>query len=213
MATRSDVGPILIAQDRRARRRQETIDEILGHALAVMAEDGVAGLSMAAIARRLGVAPPSLYKYFGSLIDVYDALFRRGHEQNLQVLAAAVAVADPGLPSLNAGMEATLRWAWDNPVLAQLLFWRPIPGYQPTTDAFAPAVAIVKLLKRVLRQAARLGQIGSRAKSDEALTVLSVLHFGLLSQHLANEPDALWESSVYAPLLPQLISMFVTTYR
>ena len=53
--------------DRRARRRQETIEEILDIAEDVMAEEGVNGLSLAEVARRLGVQPPSLYKYFPSL--------------------------------------------------------------------------------------------------------------------------------------------------
>ncbi|HEY6429119.1 MAG TPA: helix-turn-helix domain-containing protein, partial [Acidimicrobiales bacterium] len=61
--------------DRRARRRQETIEEILAIARDVMAEEGVNGLSLAEVARRLGVQPPSLYKYFPSLMAIYDALF------------------------------------------------------------------------------------------------------------------------------------------
>ena len=47
--------------DRRARRRRETIDEILRIAAEVMTQDGVNALSMAEIARRLGVQPPSIY--------------------------------------------------------------------------------------------------------------------------------------------------------
>ena len=41
----------------------------------VMTEEGVNGLSLAEVARRLGVQPPSLYKYFPSLMAVYDAPF------------------------------------------------------------------------------------------------------------------------------------------
>ena len=44
-----------------------------------MTEEGVNGLSLAEVARRLGVQPPSLYKYFPSLMAVYDALFDPGH--------------------------------------------------------------------------------------------------------------------------------------
>ena len=58
--------------DRRARRRLETIEEILDIATEVMNEEGVNGLSLAEVARRLGVQPPSLYKYFPSLMAVYD---------------------------------------------------------------------------------------------------------------------------------------------
>ena len=62
---------------RRLRRRQETIDEILQHAVAVMQADGVAALSLSEVARRMGIKPPSLYKYFPSKLAVYDELFRR----------------------------------------------------------------------------------------------------------------------------------------
>ena len=41
------------------RRRQETIEEILAIAEDVMTEEGVNGLSLSEVARRLGVKPPS----------------------------------------------------------------------------------------------------------------------------------------------------------
>ena len=75
--------------DRRARRRQETIEEILDIAEDVMAEEGVNGLSLAEVARRLGVQPPSLYKYFPSLMAVYDAIFLRGQLEHLEVDASS----------------------------------------------------------------------------------------------------------------------------
>ena len=92
-----------VAMDRRARRRQETIDEILDIAQAVMTEDGVNALSLAEVARRLGVQPPSLYKYFPSLLAVYDALFLRGQQEHLVVMRDAMAAAEPGLAALSRG--------------------------------------------------------------------------------------------------------------
>src|SRR6202166_3708247 len=96
--------------DRRARRRLETIEEILDIATEVMTEEGVNGLSLAEVARRLGVQPPSLYKYFPSLMAVYDALFVRGQREHLVVMQRAMAEADPGLDALIAGLEASGRW-------------------------------------------------------------------------------------------------------
>ena len=72
--------------DRRARRRQETIDEILDIAVAIMCEEGVNGLSLSEVARRLGVQPPSIYKYFPSLMAIYDELFLRGQSVHLEVM-------------------------------------------------------------------------------------------------------------------------------
>src|SRR5690348_15033693 len=72
--------------DRRHRRRLETIEEVLDHAVEIMAEEGVAGLSLGEIARRMSIRPPSLYVYFPSKHALYDALFKRGWELLLQDL-------------------------------------------------------------------------------------------------------------------------------
>ena len=82
--------------DRRTRRRQETIDEIVDIAVDVMAEEGANGLSLSEVARRLGVKPPSLYKYFDSLDDLFDEIFRRGQQEHLEVMRAAMAGSGRG---------------------------------------------------------------------------------------------------------------------
>src|SRR5665213_3827121 len=102
------VAPLRL--NRRARRHQETIEEILDIATDVMSEEGVNGLSLAEVARRLGVQPPSIYKYFPSLMAVYDALFLRGQLEHLAVMREAMAGAEPGLPALTSGLEASGRW-------------------------------------------------------------------------------------------------------
>src|ERR1700719_4347532 len=88
--------------DRRSRRRLETIEEILDIAETLMTEEGVNGLSLSEVARRLGVQPPSLYKYFPSLMAIYDAIFERGQIDNLAELRRGMAGAEPGLPALIA---------------------------------------------------------------------------------------------------------------
>src|SRR5579862_797798 len=95
--------------DRRARRRRETIDEILTIAEAVMVEEGVNGLSLSEVARRLGVKPPSIYKYFDSLMGIYNALFEIGQRDHLDVMRDAMGRAEPGLDALAAGLEASGR--------------------------------------------------------------------------------------------------------
>ena len=124
--------------DRRARRREQTRSEILDHALQIMAEDGAAGLTMARLARAMEIRPPSLYKYYPSLLAVYDALFCRGQLANLQALREGMRGAAPGMDAAAGAMEATGRWAAANPILAQLLFWLPVPGYQPSAEASPP---------------------------------------------------------------------------
>ena len=198
--------------DRRTRHREQTRSEILDHALQIMAEDGVAGLTMARLARAMDIRPPSLYKYYPSLLAVYDALFRRGQLANLEALRDGMRNAAPGLEAVARGMEATGRWAVANPVLAQLLFWRPVPGYQPSAEAFAPTGQIVDLLRSALTDAAARGQVHPDAATDAGMELLSIMHFGVISQHLANDADRDWDHGRYTRRHRDILSLFIKAY-
>jgi len=198
--------------DRRTRRREQTRSEILDHALQIMAEDGAAGLTMARLARAMDIRAPSLYKYYTSLLAVYDALFRRGQQANLQALREGMRGAAPGLDAVAGAMQATGRWAVANPVLAQLLFWRPVPGYQPSAEAFAPAVQIAGLLRSALADAAARGQVHPDAATDAGLELLSIMHFGVISQHLANDPGSDWDHGRYTRRHREILPLFITAY-
>jgi AcrR family transcriptional regulator len=198
---------------RRLRRRQETIDEILQHAVAVMQADGVAALSLSEVARRMGIKPPSLYKYFPSKLAVYDELFRRGSEAILAVFQEAAEHAGPGLPALLAGLQATGRFMIDNQVLTALLQWRPVPGFEPTPEAFEPNVRFVAELHRVLADAVALGQLHPDALSERAGLLFSILGAGIISQQLANEPQAGYDEGRFTSLGADVFDMFVRTFH
>ncbi len=140
-----------------------------------MTEEGVNGLSLAEVARRLGVQPPSLYKYFPSLMAIYDAIFRRGQLDNLAELRQGMAGAEPGLPALIAGLEASGRWLLANRAVAELLFWRPVPSFHPSEEAFAPSVEMVELQRRALADAVAAGQLGPAANDEDAIYIVSTL--------------------------------------
>jgi AcrR family transcriptional regulator len=198
--------------DRRARRRQETIEEILDIATDVMTEEGVNGLSLAEVARRLGVKPPSIYKYFPSLMAIYNALFRRGQIEHLEVMRQAMAGAQPGLDALTAGLEASGRWALDHRATAQLMFWRPVPSFEPSADAFAPSIEMVSLQRGALADAVSAGQLSPDADSEEAVYLVSTLIVGVLSQAMANEPDLEWGQGRFTPMFPRLMKLLAAAY-
>jgi len=203
-------APAPAPDNRRARRRAETIEEILRLALEIMAEVGAGGLTFAELARRLGVQPPSLYKYFGSVLAIYDELFRRGHRDHLDAVRAAMIAADAGVPAILAGMRAGGLWATQHPTVAQLLFWRPVPGFEPSPDAFAPSLTMVDLFRHHLRDAARSGQIDADLASEETLGLLSVIAAGVRSQYLANEPGTPMARSRYLNLIPRAVVSVLT---
>ena len=186
--------------------------EILDIAVDVMTEEGVNGLSLAEVARRLGVQPPSLYKYFPSLMAVYDAVFRRGQLEHLDVMRRAMARAEPGLPALNAGLDASGRWALAHRAVAELLFWRPVPSFEPSPEAFAPSVEMVALQRAALADAVAAGQLGADANSDQAVYLVSTMIVGVLSQAFANEPGLQWGEGRFTPLFPKLMALLPSAF-
>lgn len=197
---------------RRTPRREDTLEAILDRAVEIMAEVGVGGLTMTRLARALAIQPPSLYKWFPSVLAVHDAVFARGQRANLAAWRAGLAEVEPGLPALTAGMTATARWAVGHPVEAQLLFWRPVPGFEPSPSAMAPADQLVDELAHQVGEAVRRGQLSTGADSLEGRVVLASLHFGVISQHLANEPGTAWGDGVYTRSYQRVVDLFTAAF-
>lgn len=177
-----------------------------------MEEHGANGLSLSEIARRLGVKPPSLYKYFDSLMSLYNELFARGQRANLAAMQAAARDADPGLDTLTRALEASCRWCIEHPATAQLMFWRPVPGFEPTPEAMAPSAEMVALQRRALADAVVARQLGPGADSDEALYLTSVLVSGIIGQSIANEPAAPWGKGRFNALFPKVAEVLASQY-
>jgi len=198
--------------DRRTLRRQSTQGEILAAAIELMARDGVAGMSLSAVARSVGMAPPSLYEYFPSKNALYDALFERGAGE----LRAAVQAAandprhahDP-LAALRAGSHAYMAWSLANPVTAQLLNWRPVPGFEPSGQAFAPSLGMVGDTRALLALAVERGRLRPAAASNDALLLFTSVIAGVVSQQLANEPTAGPDSGRFARLIDPAVTMWL----
>ncbi|HZX06136.1 TetR/AcrR family transcriptional regulator [Kribbella sp.] len=201
--------------DRRTRRRQATIAEILDVALELMSSEGVAALSLSAVARRLGMQPPSLYQYFPSKMAIYDALFQRGAELFLaaQQDAIAAATTDDVVELHLIGTTAFARWSMRNPIYSQLLFWRTIPGFEPSPEAFAPAQQALAEVRAQLQAGVDAGRLHPDAASEEGLAVFTSITSGVLSQQMANEPDVPFEEGRFSQLLPVVLEMFYEHYR
>lgn len=204
-----------IPMDRRQRRRQESIEEILDVAVELMAEAGVAGLSLGDVARRMGIRTPSLYGYFTAKTAVYDAVFARGARQVLDTVVAVrpqVDAAGSLDEALSVIATALVRWAVENPVYTQLLFWRPVPGFEPSPDAYAPAVEMVGAARGAMADLQARGWIRAGADIDDLLRDWTILIAGVVSQQLSNAPAESFDSGRFTAALPNLVAMFADHY-
>lgn len=177
-----------------------------------MTEQGVGGLTVTEVARRMGVRSPSLYKYFSSLHAVYDALLARGIERLDAALESALSTVPPSTERLRVGVKAVVGWCIEHPGLAQLLVWRPLPGFEPSPETFEASVAQNRDLRADLAEAVRAGQLHPRADSDEAARILTVLISGLITQQMANQPGAKVETGLFTALTDEVFDMFLAHY-
>jgi AcrR family transcriptional regulator len=206
------------AVDRRQRRRQDTIEEILAVAVEVMAEQGAGGLALGEIARRMGIRPPSLYVYFDSKNALYDAVFARGWNALLESMAALDQRLDHGLDegaapvTMRAAAEHFVRWAVEHPAYAQLMFWRPVPGFEPSDEAYAPAVEMLRRATQWFAELKRHGVLRRNIDLPEAVSTWMILISGVISQQLSNAPQESFDEGTYTRVLPALVSMFLAHY-
>jgi AcrR family transcriptional regulator len=200
-----------VAPDRRQRRRQETIEQVLDIAVEVMAEQGVAGLTLGEVARRMGIRPPSLYSYFDGKNALYDALFERGWRDLLATMRAVEAASDGRdlVADLLASESAFVRWAVEHPAYAPLMFWRPVPGFVPSERAYSPATELERMARQFLVVLRSAGLLRRDADLDLVYRTQTALIAGVISQQLANAPGEPFETGTFTSTLPDVVAMWL----
>lgn len=119
--------------------RQARSEEILEAARAQLAAEGLAGFSLRAVARRLELAPNAIYNYYPSLDDLITALLLAAFSRFAQALQAADKPDAADSAGRFAAVCAAYRsWAVANPIDYDLIFGRPIPGYQAPDALLGP---------------------------------------------------------------------------
>src|SRR3954465_2776393 len=74
--------------DKVTQRREAKLASIVSSAWKLARELGIAGVSLHALAREVGIRQPSLYEYFESKHALYDAMFADGNRALLERLDA-----------------------------------------------------------------------------------------------------------------------------
>src|SRR6185312_8631007 len=160
-----------IEGDPRAARREAKWSKILEEAWDLARRDGLAALSLRDLADRVDLRQPSLYAYFDSKLDLYDAMFADGNRQLLAFIAAHGPYADEPSEALKALVQVVVQFSSEDVVRHQLLFQRTIPGFEPSAASYAFARDFYELARR------RLAAVGATEQND--IDLFSALVTGL----------------------------------
>jgi AcrR family transcriptional regulator len=182
------------AGDGAARRRRAGLDDrvILRAAEEIADREGLERLSLARLAERLGVRPPSLYNHVAGLDDVRRGLALEGARALAGRLARA-AVGKPGAEGVRAIGEAYRAFAREHPGLYAALQRAPAPD---NTALIAASEDIMAILRAAL---APWGL--DEAEQVHAIRTLRSLAHGFVSLEVAGGfgmPYDLRESYEYA---------------
>lgn len=205
--TRQEQRPILSPQERRERNRQEMRDAILAVARDIMRAEGVAALNLSEIARRLQVTTAALYRYFPSKVALYDALFRLGMQLFQQTLDAVLDGREPSWDLLQSWFEAQLAFAKEHPDIYELVFERPVPGFVPSDEAMAESRAVLNAAVDAFRTVIDAGVIAPGVSPERAFDLFIIVRHGLISQHLANEPELAVGQGRFGSLIPDVMAL------
>ncbi len=145
-------------QSARARVRAELTKEIIAAAQEELVHEGGAGLSLRAVARRLGMVPSALYRYFPNRDGLLTALIIDAY----RAVGAAAAEADSSagrdpVHRWKAVTTAVRQWAGDHPHEWALVYGSPVPGYQAPRETVEEAMVVTGVIACIFADAVPAG--------------------------------------------------------
>jgi AcrR family transcriptional regulator len=166
-------------RDVRSRKREWARAEILASAWELVRSHGIAALSLRDLADRVGMRAPSLYTYFPSKNDLFDAMYADGMHQMDALVQDSPRGKSPQ-ETLRNRARAFVNAAIQDPVRFQLLFERPIPGFVPSPQSLSIGVTRMQETAAMAEAAGLPGQKG--------LDLMMATTRGLVAMQIANEP-------------------------
>lgn len=186
------------SRDRVAERREATRLEILDAAWDVARERGLGGITLREVADRVGMRAPSLYTHFDSKHAIYDAMFGQAWSEAVAVFAAARrCVPTERRAAVKHVAHAFVDFAVSDLPRHQLMNLRTIPGFEPSPESYAPAVAALDLAREVFAE---------HAITDAAdLDLFTAIVGGLVDSQHANDPGG----DRWTRLVDRAVDMYV----
>ena len=183
--------------DWREGRRRSAQDAIVRAAWVLVGEVGLAGLSLRDLARQAGITTPTVYAYFESKNAIYDAMFGQAATEFADTMVEPIGGDDPGA-LLVAYVRRFVEFCTGDPARYQLLFQRTLPGFEPSPEAYAPAVLSLANTQELLAL--------NGVTEPRHLDLWTALITGLVDQQVSNDPGG----DRWSGLIGESIDMFLT---
>jgi AcrR family transcriptional regulator len=154
-------------------------------ALGIIARQGVKGLSVAAVARQVGLVPSALYRHFKGKGEILDTTLEMIRELVLENVRSVRRESSQPLDQLKRLMMRHIRMIQEFQAIPRIIFSDEISASHPLRRT-----AIYKIIQEILGQVAEMiaqGQRQGQIKSDLGPETVSVMFLGLVQP-----PAILW---------------------
>jgi AcrR family transcriptional regulator len=188
------------AHDWREAKRRSAREAIVDAAWELVAEEGLAGLSIRELAKRAGITTPTVYAYFDSKHAIYDAMFGQAAEEFVDLMWSPYGTDDPE-QELRIGVRRFLDYCTSNVPRYQLLFQRTIPGFEPSPESFAHSLRSYEHLLKRLK--------GIGVTDQRLVDMWTAMSTGLVDQQISNDPGG----DRWSRLIDDFVDMFLAYAR
>lgn len=169
--------------DRRSLRRDATRAEIVAAAWQLAQQKGLSGIAMRDLGELVNMRAQSIYTYFDSKFEIYDAMFLEGYRDFAHGIDLLLNDVDPHAEPtrlFRLAAHGFFDFCTADAVRFQLLFQRTIPGFEPSPESWKVALDAFEAMAGAFRKAG--------LESPEALDVWTALVTGLSDQQISNDP-------------------------
>jgi AcrR family transcriptional regulator len=179
---------------------------VLDVAGSILQAQGPEALTMRGIAAEVGCSTSVLYTMFGGKAGVAEALWLEGFER-LRIALGAIDDDDP-LGRLAAMGRAYRANALANPAYYSVMFARPIPGFEPSPEAYAESLRPLQLVVDAVADCVAAG-VFRRVDPAHVARVLWAAAHGAVSLELAGYEGAVDPDSCFDDLLAGAAAWFL----
>jgi len=155
-------------------RREQLTDATL----AVVADHGLRGLSLAAVARRVGLTPSAIYRHFPSKDALLDAVLDRMRERLHGAIAASRAETDDPVDALRRLLARHTQLVRRNRALPRIVLSDDYHIGHP--ERRQRLLGVFSGYLEGVADIIRAGQRGGRIRSDVNARSLAILFLGLI---------------------------------
>jgi AcrR family transcriptional regulator len=153
-------------------------EQIAEAALGLVASHGLRRLSIAAVARRVGLVPSGIYRHFKNKDELIDAVLQRVQERLLANVEAARQQSDDPLERLKDVLMRHIRFIREGRAVPRIVFSDDVHAGNPQRRE--RVLAIFTGYKQQVADIIRQGQSQGRIRPDVDAETLAIMLFGIV---------------------------------